>query len=159
LFIGKCNGRSSSSFSRDRYTVPSGDNLRSESGGISEEKGDIFSVKRKKLHQWVKDTWLTEIPELTSNGHDLVSVLLTRLSPGTEETQVSLIESLSICQLLILINPQHFFFLLSLLGFPRRRRPESKEERLLNLLAQSFLRGPMKAMQKLTTVCIWKGRD
>jgi hypothetical protein len=30
---GKCNGRSSSSFSRDRYTVPSGDNLRSESGG------------------------------------------------------------------------------------------------------------------------------
>jgi hypothetical protein len=43
-----------------------------ELSGISEEKGDIFSVKRKKLHQWVKDTWLTEIPELTSNGYTIV---------------------------------------------------------------------------------------
>ncbi|KAG7579827.1 hypothetical protein ISN45_Aa03g039420 [Arabidopsis thaliana x Arabidopsis arenosa] len=86
---GKDNGKSSSSFSRDKDTVPSGDILRSGSGGISEEKGNIFSVKRKKLHHLVKDTWFSEIPELTSNGHDLVSVLLTRLFPSTEETQPS----------------------------------------------------------------------
>ncbi|KAG7584489.1 hypothetical protein ISN44_As08g039420 [Arabidopsis suecica] len=74
---------------KDKDTVPSGDILRSGSGGISEEKGDIFSVKRKKLHHLVKDTRFSEIPELTSNGHDLVSVLLTRLFPSTEETQPS----------------------------------------------------------------------
>ncbi|CAE5991565.1 unnamed protein product [Arabidopsis arenosa] len=86
---GRDNGKSSSSVSGDKDTVPSGNNLRSGSGGISEEKGDIFSVKRKKLHHLVKDTWFSEILELTSNGHDLVSVLLTRLFPSTEETQPS----------------------------------------------------------------------
>ncbi|VVA99822.1 unnamed protein product [Arabis nemorensis] len=79
--------KSSSAFSRDKDTVRSGNNLRS--GGIGDEKGDLFSVKRKRLHQWVKDTWFPEIPELTSNGHVLVSVLLTRLFPGTAETHPS----------------------------------------------------------------------
>ncbi|XP_010416066.1 PREDICTED: uncharacterized protein LOC104701969 isoform X2 [Camelina sativa] len=82
-------GKSSSSLSKEKDTVPSGSNLRSASGGISDEKGDIFFVKRKKLHQWIKDTWFSEIPEITSNGHDLVSVLLTRLFPGAEETHPS----------------------------------------------------------------------
>ncbi|XP_010489075.1 PREDICTED: uncharacterized protein LOC104766812 [Camelina sativa] len=82
-------GKSSSSLSREKDTVPSGSNLRSASRGISDEKGDIFFVKRKKLHQWVKDTWFSEISEITSNGHDLVSVLLTRLFPGAEETRPS----------------------------------------------------------------------
>ncbi|EOA32576.1 hypothetical protein CARUB_v10015865mg [Capsella rubella] len=87
----KYPGKSSSSFSRDKDSVPSGNNLRSASGGISDEKGDIFFMKRKKLHQWVKDTLFSEIPEVTSNGngHDLVSVLLTRLFPDTEETHPS----------------------------------------------------------------------
>ncbi|ESQ50393.1 hypothetical protein EUTSA_v10001946mg [Eutrema salsugineum] len=77
-------GKSSSGFSRDKDTVRGGNNLRC--GGSSDEKGDLFSSKRKRLNQWVKDTWSTE---LTSNGHDLVSVLLTRLFPGTEETHPS----------------------------------------------------------------------
>ncbi|XP_010495918.1 PREDICTED: uncharacterized protein LOC104773063 [Camelina sativa] len=82
-------GKSSSSLSREEDTVPSGSNLRSASRGISDEKGDIFFFKRKKLHQCIKDTWFSEIPEITSNGHYLVSVLLTRLFPGTEETHPS----------------------------------------------------------------------
>uniref|UniRef100_A0A1J3J9K9 Uncharacterized protein n=1 Tax=Noccaea caerulescens TaxID=107243 RepID=A0A1J3J9K9_NOCCA len=80
-------GNSSSGFSRDKDTLRGVNNLRF--GGSSDEKGDLFSVKRKRLNQWVRDTWFPQIPELTSNGHDLVSVLLTRLFPGTEETHPS----------------------------------------------------------------------
>ncbi|KFK40386.1 hypothetical protein AALP_AA3G366800 [Arabis alpina] len=83
----KDSRKTSSGFSRDKDTVRGGNNLRS--GGIDDEKGDLFSVKRKRLHQWVKATWFPEIPELTSNGGDLISVLLTRLFPGTEETHPS----------------------------------------------------------------------
>ncbi|CAA7013962.1 unnamed protein product [Microthlaspi erraticum] len=80
-------GKSSSGFSRDKDTVRGGNNLRF--GESSDEKGDLFSVKRKRLNQWVKDTWFPQIPELTSNGQDLVSVLLSRLFPGAEETHPS----------------------------------------------------------------------
>ncbi|CAN8257559.1 unnamed protein product [Cochlearia groenlandica] len=79
--------KSSSAFRRDKDTIQSGNDLRS--GGIGDEEDDIFSLKRKKLHQWVKDTWFTETPELKSNGNDLVSILLSRLIPDTEETYPS----------------------------------------------------------------------
>lgn len=85
------------------------------SGSSDEKEDDFFSVRRKTLNQWVKHTWFPDItPQLlTSNGYttafffylyvyivysegthslrgNLVSLLLTRLFPGTDEKHVSL---------------------------------------------------------------------
>ncbi|KAF8093590.1 hypothetical protein N665_0383s0213 [Sinapis alba] len=62
----------SSGFNRDNDNLSCG-------GGSSD---DLFSVKRKRLNQWVKDTWF---PVYSEGSHsltgDLVSLLLTRLFP------------------------------------------------------------------------------
>lgn len=85
-------GKCSSGFNRDKDTVRGGNNNLSCGGSSDEKEDDFFSVKRKRLNQWVKHTWFPDItPQLlTSNGGNLVSLLLTRLFPGTDEKHVSL---------------------------------------------------------------------
>ncbi|KAJ0265494.1 Uncharacterized protein HA466_0017700 [Hirschfeldia incana] len=86
----KYPGKCSSGFNRDNDTVRGGNNNHSCGGGSSDDKEeDFFSVKRKRLNQWVKHTWFREVPNVTSNGGDLVSLLLTRLFPGTDERHPS----------------------------------------------------------------------
>lgn len=43
------------------------------SGSSDEKEDDFFSVKRKRLNQWVKHTWFPDItPQLlTSNGYTI----------------------------------------------------------------------------------------
>ncbi|CAL0299632.1 unnamed protein product [Lupinus luteus] len=43
--------------------------------------GEIFSRKRQKLHQCVADTLFPDTEKLCSKGHDIVSMLLSRLFP------------------------------------------------------------------------------
>ncbi|XP_013606994.1 uncharacterized protein LOC106445392 isoform X4 [Brassica napus] len=84
-------GKGSSGFNRDKDTVRGGNNNLSCGGSSDEKEDDFFSVKRKRLNQWVKHTWFPDItPQLlTSNGGNLVSLLLTRLFPGTDEKHPS----------------------------------------------------------------------
>ncbi|KAJ4876969.1 Uncharacterized protein Rs2_41987 [Raphanus sativus] len=80
----------SSGFNRDKDRVLADDNNNLTCGGSSDDKEeDFFSVKRKRLNQWVKDTWFPEIHNVTSNGGDLVSLLLSRLFSGTDERHPS----------------------------------------------------------------------
>ncbi|CAH8357716.1 unnamed protein product, partial [Eruca vesicaria subsp. sativa] len=86
----KEHGKCSLGFSRDKDTVRSGNSNLTCGGGSSDEMEDFFSLKRKRLNQWVKHTWFPQIiPHLSSNGGDLVSLLLTRLFPPTEESHLS----------------------------------------------------------------------
>ena len=41
------------------------------SGSSDEKEDDFFSLKRKRLNQWVKHTWFPDIPNLTSNGYTI----------------------------------------------------------------------------------------
>ncbi|XP_013664352.1 uncharacterized protein LOC106368836 isoform X3 [Brassica napus] len=76
----------SSGFNRDKDKFLGDNNNLSCRGSSDEKEEDFFSVKRKRLNQWVKHTWFPEItPHLSSHGGDLVSLLLTRLFPGTDE--------------------------------------------------------------------------
>ncbi|KAG2244318.1 hypothetical protein Bca52824_093845 [Brassica carinata] len=80
-------GKCSSGFNRDKDIVRGGNNDLTCGEGSSDEKEDLFSVKRKRLNQWVKDTWFPEGSH--SLRGDLVSLLLTRLLPGTDEKHPS----------------------------------------------------------------------
>ncbi|KAJ4877007.1 Uncharacterized protein Rs2_42025 [Raphanus sativus] len=79
----------SSGFNRDKDNVLEDNNNLRCGGSIDDKEEDFFSVKRKRLNQWVKHTWFPEIPNVTSNGGGLVSLLLTRLFPGTDERHPS----------------------------------------------------------------------
>lgn len=145
------------------------------SGSSDEKEDDFFSVKRKRLNQWVKHTWFPDItPHLSSHGYTidfcLLLIVSTRVlrrksfsqgrfsfsSPYSavpwNRWETCKLDRILDC-LLILMNFNYFWSLLSLLGFPRRGHIE---ERFLILLDRSFSRGPMKAIQKLTMVCKWR---
>ncbi|XP_054813065.1 uncharacterized protein LOC129313736 [Prosopis cineraria] len=79
----------------DKYTVGStstqehvqdqgyGDTLQPKDKSLHEEiqsmQGKAFCRKRQKLRQWVVDTSFPDMDKLCSKGHDIVSMLLTRL--------------------------------------------------------------------------------
>ncbi|XP_022728408.1 uncharacterized protein LOC111283972 [Durio zibethinus] len=53
-------------------------------GGSQSDQVDLFSRKRQKLRQWAHNSF-PEIEELFSKGYDLISMLLSRLLPWSNE--------------------------------------------------------------------------
>ncbi|XP_021907393.1 uncharacterized protein LOC110821756 [Carica papaya] len=48
---------------------------------------EVFSEKRRRLHQWVTKTTFPETDDLCSKGHNIVSLLLGRLFSGSKENK------------------------------------------------------------------------
>ncbi|KAL7172687.1 hypothetical protein ACSBR2_032212 [Camellia fascicularis] len=56
-----------------------------KNSGTEFQDESVFSGKRKKLHQWLAETSLPEVKESCLEGCNLVSVLLNRLFPDSNE--------------------------------------------------------------------------
>ncbi|GAV63856.1 hypothetical protein CFOL_v3_07374 [Cephalotus follicularis] len=69
--------------SKEKYS-----NATRPAGGTRYKHDDIFSRKRQKLRQWVAETSFPEIDEFCWKGFDIVSMLLNRLLPESNEDNV-----------------------------------------------------------------------